>query len=121
MTGLLIIAHGSRNLASVEEIHRLVDSIRARNLEFDAIECAFLEMADPDIHTGVTGLVKRGITDIKILPYFLARGNHVVRDIPDIVEPLLSGFPALRIEILPHIGFSDHMAQLVVDHVRDKS
>jgi len=121
VTGLLIIAHGSRNMASVEEIHRLVDAIRARNLEFDAVECAFLEMADPDIYTGVTHLVKLGVTDIKILPYFLARGNHVARDIPGIVESLLSEFPALSIETLPHIGLSDQMTQLIIDHVLDKS
>ena len=118
MNALLIIAHGSRNAESIREIQDLTCRLKNATDQFDLVECAFLEMAEPDIATGLTGLIKKGAKEIVALPYFLAKGNHVIRDVPDEISGAQCQHPDIEIRLLPHIGKSTGMADLITEHVK---
>ena len=48
MKALLVVAHGSRREQSNTEIKELAQRIAAQaGQDFDLVECAFLELADP--------------------------------------------------------------------------
>ncbi len=119
MNSLLIIAHGSRNAESIREIQDLTSRLQNAAADFDCVECAFLEMAKPDIPTGLSGLVEKGSRKITVLPYFLARGNHVIRDVPDQISSMQSRYPDITIRLLPHIGKSTGMQRLIIDHIQN--
>ena len=118
MNALLIIAHGSRNAESIREIQDLTLRLKNATDEFDLVECAFLEMAEPDISAGLTSLIKKGAKKIVALPYFLAKGNHVIRDVPDEISSVQCRYPDVEIRLLPHIGKSTGMANLITEHVK---
>lgn len=120
MNALLIIAHGSRNTESIREIQDLTDRLKNAADDFDLVECAFLEMAEPDISAGLSSLIENGSTKIVILPYFLAKGNHVIRDVPDEISGVQRRHPDIEIQMLPHIGKSTGMDNLIIDHVKNR-
>ena len=120
MKALMIIAHGSKNPVFNEDISSLSARVASLNQEYDLIDHAFLELAEPDIPGGIESLVSRGASSITILPYFLARGNHVTRDIPDMVATARQEFPEVDIEIVDHIGASENIANIVNDHLSAK-
>lgn len=120
MNALLLIAHGSRNTDSIREIQNLTSSLNHTADDFDIVECAFLEMAAPDILTGLTELIHRGSKEITILPYFLARGNHVIRDVPAEISEVQSRHPDIKIRLLSHIGKSTGMESLIMEHVKNE-
>lgn len=120
MNALLIIAHGSRNTESVQEIQDLTGRLKNAADDFDLVECAFLEMAEPDIPAGLSGLIEKGAKEIVILPYFLAKGNHVIRDVPGEISSVQSRYPDIEIRLLPHIGESADMENLIIDHIRNR-
>ena len=117
MKYLLLIAHGSRRQSANEEISALAERVAGlASDEFDGVVTAFLELASPDIHQGVTRCVELGARHIVVVPYFLAGGNHVSKDIPAEIECARAGLPqAVDIEISPYLGASDAMAKLVLD------
>ena len=116
MNFLLLIAHGSRRQGANEEILRLGERVSAlAGNEFDAVEVAFLELAQPDIRSGVARCAERGAKRVVVVPYFLAGGNHVHRDIPEEIESCRAEFTQLSIEIGNYPGASERMAQLVLD------
>ena len=111
---LLLIAHGSRKQSANDEIATLAKRIENRG-QFDAVVPAFLEIAEPDIHASVDRCVELGATQIIAVPYFLAAGKHVARDIPSELSCILAKYPDLDIRISPHIGDSDVMIDLVIE------
>jgi sirohydrochlorin ferrochelatase len=79
----MLIAHGSRREASNDEVRELADRLqRVAGARFDRVIPAFLELAAPDIPTGVERCVEAGATTVTAVPYFLSAGRHVASDIP---------------------------------------
>ena len=119
MKTLLIVAHGSRNPDSVIEIESLATASRALLSQYSIVEHAFLELAKPDIVCALKSLIDQGATEIVILPYFLARGNHVMFDIPEEVNKLIKTHSTVKITTLPHLGANHRMAAFVTEHVSE--
>ena len=116
MKSLLLVAHGSRVQSSNEEIAALSDKLRERlKGRFDHVSCAFLEIAQPDIPSGLAACVAAGASEIVVLPYFLAAGRHINEDIPR--EVAKCDHPDVPIRICDHIGGSAGMPELLVQAV----
>jgi len=112
---LLLIAHGSRRQASNDEVRQLAERVAAqRGPDIDAVEVAFLELAEPSIPEGLARCVANGATEIVVFPYFLAAGTHVVGDIPEAVAAFQAEHPHVRIRVTPHLGASDALAGAIL-------
>jgi sirohydrochlorin ferrochelatase len=72
-------------------------------------------MAEPNIHQGIKRCVELGAEHIVVMPYFLAAGNHVNKDIPGEIACAQAGAPGVKIEISQYLGASEAMASLVLD------
>ncbi len=134
MNALLLIAHGSNNPDSNDEIHALTDSLRthighspenlSENLpenlpeNFALIACAFLELSTPNIATTIGNLVEQGATEITVLPYFLAKGNHIDKDIPERIADAQIRFPDIAFYVMPHVGKAANMLDLLLGHLQ---
>ena len=116
MKFLLLIAHGSRRENANDEIKLLAERVAGlESNDYDGVMTAFLEMAEPDIHQGIRECIEQGASSIVVVPYFLAGGNHVVKDIPGEIACALAGDPLVDIRISRYLGSSDAMADLVLD------
>lgn len=105
---LLIVAHGSRRQASNDEVRQLAGRVGAqRGAAFDAVETAFLELAEPSIPEGLARCVARGAREIVVFPYFLAAGTHVASDIPETVEVFRAEHPHVNLRLTLHLGASE--------------
>lgn len=120
MNAMLIVAHGSRLPSSNDEIHELTDKVAQRISDsqesdfFELVDCAFLELTDPSIEIGIDSLIKRGAQRIQVVPYFLARGKHVARDIPEIINAVREKNPGVEILITDYLGKSDMMPDVLL-------
>jgi len=114
-TGLLLVAHGSRRDASNEEIRSLTRALAQQSAgRYGAVECAFLELADPSIPDGLCALIERGIRRIILVPYFLSAGRHVAQDIPAEVARVLERYPQAEIRIAPYVGLAAGIPGLIL-------
>ena len=101
---LLVVAHGSRRAASNEEVRAVVERLRAEQSDqFASVETAFLELAEPSIQDGLSRLARRGARRIVVLPYFLAAGSHVSRDIPEILDAFAADHPEVQLARKTHL------------------
>ena len=115
MKSLLLVAHGSRRRESNEEIGRLAARVAERAGDrFDVVEHAFLELCEPSIGDGIERCIARGASEVRVLPYFLARGTHVAEDIPAEVDPKRAEHPDVDIVITDYLGTSDALPDLLV-------
>lgn len=112
---LLLVAHGSRLETSNDEVRRIATAVRdADSGQFDAVSCAFLELAEPNIPDGLEQLIQQGANRITVLPYFLAAGRHVSEDIPVQVETKRQQHPAIRIEFATYLGAAEAVPHLLL-------
>lgn len=111
---LIIVAHGSRKESSNSEVMLLGEKVKALvDTQYDVLKTAFLEFAEPSLEESIITSVKEGAKHIVILPYFLASGNHVTRDIPAVVEQMQTMYPEVKIELKEHLGSAAGMPTLL--------
>ncbi len=121
MHALLLIAHGSRREASNQEVRELAARLeQIVGDHFDRVTPAFLELAEPDIPTGVDLCVESGATTITVVPYFLSAGRHVASDIPAELEKAMHKHPAVTIHQSDYLGKHESVPELLLALALDK-
>ena len=123
MKSLLLVAHGSRKIASNDAVKQLVSKLRLQLIGsgFDEITHAFLELTEPTVTDGVKALVDEGSTQIVVMPYFLAPGTHVVDDLPELIDAAKVAYPSVDFTVTPHLGEVEGMVSLILQSAGAKA
>lgn len=116
-TAVLLIAHGSRHAPANDDLHQMVARLAARG-DYPIVEPAFLELADPDIPAGGDLCVARGATRVLMIPYFLAAGIHLRRDLAAACDALNRRYPGVEFRLGPALGPDPLLDRLVQERIR---
>ncbi|GAA2191399.1 uroporphyrinogen-III C-methyltransferase [Micromonospora lupini] len=81
MTGLVIVGHGTRSAAGVDQFAALVERVRRRG-DIGDVEGGFIELSRPPLTDAVGALVARGHRALVALPLVLTAAGHGKGDIP---------------------------------------
>ncbi|MET8119994.1 uroporphyrinogen-III C-methyltransferase [Micromonospora sp. NPDC005291] len=81
MTGLVIVGHGTRSAAGVDQFAALVERVR-RRADIGDVEGGFIELSRPPLTDAVGALVARGQRALVALPLVLTAAGHGKGDIP---------------------------------------
>src|SRR4051812_1175045 len=100
--GLLIVGHGTREPAGIEQFRCLLALVLER-LSPRPVEAGFLEFAEPTIAEGIASLANMGAGRIKVVPLLLFAAGHVKEDIPRQIREATQRYPALQIELAPSL------------------
>ena len=111
-TGIIVFGHGS-SVASANEAVQSVAAEAGSLGGWPLYETAFLE-CPPTLADGVEALVKRGATEVLVLPYFLTLGIHLKRDLPALVEEL-SALHGISIRVTPPLHGHPGLSQILVE------
>jgi sirohydrochlorin ferrochelatase len=117
-TALLLIAHGSRHEPANDDLRRMAADLAARG-EYPIVEAAFLELTAPDIPAGGASCVARGAGRVLMIPYFLAAGVHLVRDLTAARDDLRTRHPGIEFVLGAPLGPHPLLQELVRERVRE--
>ncbi|MEM8501852.1 MAG: sirohydrochlorin chelatase [Cyanobacteria bacterium P01_D01_bin.1] len=106
--GALLVAHGSRRKKGNRTVQALARRINTKVAYW---------ATPPDIETQVIELMQQGCQRLTILPYFLFSGG-ITDAIAHRTEELAERFPRVQFRLLPTLGATHEVANLVVDLVR---
>jgi len=94
----------------------VVEGLRdSRHHHFASVEAAFLELAEPSVAQALAKLATKGARQIVVMPYFLAAGAHVTRDIPEMLAEFRNHHPEIHLTMKAHIGSAKGIGQLILD------
>ena len=105
-TGIILFAHGARDPNWAEPLHQL-QRITAERMPQALVVTAFLEHMSPALEEAADGLIARGITELSVVPVFIAQGGHLREDLPRRVDALKARHPAIPVFVAPPIGEVD--------------
>jgi sirohydrochlorin ferrochelatase len=116
VTAVIILGHGSRREGAGDPLRGLAAAV-GQGSGYAAVEHAFIQYATPTLPEAVDRSVLRGAERIVIVPFFVQPGNHVSKDIPDLVGRLQKRYPQVRFAVTDHVGSHPLMSAIVKDLV----
>ncbi len=117
-TGVVVLGHGSRLKKANALIPEIINGLK-RTLGLSRIYPAYLQLAKPDLGQSLEKLAKAGCRRIIIIPFFLFVGNHVSRDIPEIIEQEKKKYPDVRFIYTENLGEDSRIADIVADKIME--
>ena len=117
-TGIIIVDHGSRRDESNRLLERVAEAFAHRFAEqYDIVEPAHMELAEPSIGTAYAKCVERGATRIMVCPFFLGPGKHWTSDIPRITADAAKDFPHTEYHVTMPLGIDELILELLAKRV----
>ncbi|MDP6113862.1 MAG: CbiX/SirB N-terminal domain-containing protein [Planctomycetota bacterium] len=116
MTGIIIVDHGSRQEESNEKFEEIVERFTDLH-HFQIVEPAHMEIASPSIADAFKSAIKKGATDIVVLPYFLLPGKHWHEDIPDLCAEAAAQHAGICWRVTEPLGLSDKILEVVAERL----
>jgi len=119
-TGVIILAHGSRNECEVSEILTEVSrTVKAWLPPGVEVMGAAMQFNHPDLEEAIELLVKQGVKRVVVMPYFLFQGIHPTRDIPSRIGVIRQTNPEVEFILANTLGVDKHLANLVVKRIQE--
>ncbi|HOT04344.1 MAG TPA: sirohydrochlorin nickelochelatase [Methanolinea sp.] len=123
--GLLLVGHGSKLPYNKELVESTASLIAGKYPEF-IVKCGFMNMNSPSIEEAMAEFQKESIDVLVVAPLFLAKGVHILKDIPSVIgieEGKNRGVFSLDGRTIPllyadPIGSDPLLAELMVKNAR---
>lgn len=111
---IVLFAHGARDPEWAEPFRKLRGLVEARAPGV-AVELAFLELMQPSLADAITGLARRGVNAITLVPVFMAQGGHLKEDLPKLLAGIRRANSDILIEVTPAIGEVEVLLAAIAD------
>ncbi|MBT9520712.1 MAG: CbiX/SirB N-terminal domain-containing protein [Dechloromonas sp.] len=109
-TALILFAHGARDPEWANPMRRVQAAIRLRMTNVP-VELAFLEFMAPTLPDCAAGLIAQGADKVVVMPMFVARGGHLKKETPEMIEKLRSTYPNVEFSLGNAIGEHELVVQ----------
>lgn len=122
MEGLILIGHGSplEEANNLHEMAVMVHHMLHPGCKKECVKIAYLQFGRPDLFEAIEGSVRSGARRIVIHPFFLSKGLHVTKDIPELIEKARGLYSGLDFLITEPLGFNEWIARLVIERIKGK-
>ena len=118
-TGIVIVDHGSTREESNRMLEEVADLFAKRFAQqYDIVEPAHMELAEPSIATAYARCVQRGAQRVIVCPFFLGPGKHWTSDIPRLTAEAARQHPGTRYHVTMTLGIDDLILDLLEKRVR---
>jgi sirohydrochlorin cobaltochelatase len=115
---VILLVHGSRQPGAAKDLDGLLEGLRSR-LPGRKVALAFLSLGEPAWVSVCAGLLRDGIREMVILPFFIHAGKHLIEDIPRLAQELSQAHPELRVILAKNLGAGASLAGLAAERVRE--
>lgn len=109
-TALILFAHGARDPEWANPMRRVQAVVRQRMTDVP-VELAFLEFMAPTLPDCAAGLIAQGADKIVVMPMFIARGGHLKKETPEMIEALRAQYPQVEFSLGNAIGEHELVVQ----------
>ncbi|MDI6720233.1 MAG: sirohydrochlorin nickelochelatase [Methanomicrobiales archaeon] len=79
--GMLLVGHGSKLPYNKELVEETAHLIQRMSQEF-VVKCGFMSINEPSVEASLEDFRSEDIDLIVVVPLFLAKGVHILKDIP---------------------------------------
>lgn len=115
---LLVLVHGSPRPVANNDVYAVVDVVRQQE-QFAIVEVGFIDCNLPTIPQAIEICVARGAERVIAVPYFLHTGNHVINDLPAMLEAAQARHPGIEFLMGDILGNDALLAEVIHERITD--
>ena len=115
-SGIVLLAHGSRDPEWSTPFERLARRVRDRR-QAVGVAVAYLEISPPTLDEAIDAAAAGQARRVLVVPLFLAPGGHTKRDVPALVDAARARHPALEIRATSSIGEEEEVLAALADWI----
>lgn len=115
---LMLVGHGSRDAEGVAQYWDFAEVVRRRAPSLE-VGCGFIELAQPDLDTGIDQLVERGAGSVVAVPLVLLGATHLKNDGPVAMERARHRHPGVSFHYARHLGVHPGVLSVAEERVRE--
>lgn len=119
MKAAVFISHGSRTDEGNKQFITFIRQVLDRT-PLPIVVYGFLENARPTVMEAVENCIRRGATEILVIPVLLLPGIHANLDIPQILEKAQQKHPGIGILYGKPLGINGIMVDIIEERLRSK-
>lgn len=112
----LLFGHGARNPEWAVPLQAAQAALTARLPAGTTVTLAFLEFLAPTLEEAIESLAPHH-TEIVVVPWFIAPGEHLLRDLPALIANAQARYPHLSVILLDAIGTWPEVIAAIADAV----
>ncbi|ULL14000.1 sirohydrochlorin chelatase [Paenibacillus sp. H1-7] len=116
MNAVLFVGHGSKDAEGNEEVREFVRTIAAE-LEQPLVETCFLEFESPTIAQGIESCVRKGSTEVAVVPITLFSAGHAKIHIPAAIDEAKEKYPSVRFKYGRPIGVHEQVLDILASRL----
>ena len=109
-TALILFAHGARDPEWANPLRRVQSGIR-HPMMCVSVKPAFPGFTAPTLPERAAELIAQGADKIVVMPMFVARGGHLKKETPEMMELLRSTYPKVEFSLGNAIGEHELVVQ----------
>ena len=117
MTGILLLAHGSREPETGRIMEAITGQVQAL-LPGDRVETAYLQFGAQSLEDGLEKFLQAGVREIRVIPYFLFEGVHV-RRLQSVLAAYQEAHPEVSVRLGHVLGDDARLAEILADRARE--
>ncbi len=117
-SAIIILGHGSRIKKANRSMNYIIKGLK-KELTTALVKPAYLQFGQPDLSKSIKALVQKKSKEIIIVPFFLFKGNHVSRDIPEAIKKEKNKYPQVKIIYTKNLSPDERMIRIIIDRIME--
>ena len=113
---ILLVDHGSRRTEANALVEEVAAAVRKSHPDWH-VAFAHLELAPPDVPTGLDACVAAGAKTVVVHPYFLGPGRHSRDDLPALLADARARHPGVEFVLSEPLGPHPKLTEVVLDRI----
>ncbi len=118
-TAVILVDHGSRREESNELLLQVVEAYR-QHTDWQIVEPAHMELAEPSIATAFARCVEQGAERVVVFPYFLGPGRHWKHDIPALAAGASQACGDVEFLVTAPLGLHKLMLEVIDQRIAEE-
>ena len=115
--GILLCCHGTRSNEGIRDSNKLLRILKKTNKNY-TVKIGYLEIAKPTIKNQLEFFLKKNFDSLLIVPGMFFSGNHVAKDIPQIINTSKKKFKKLpKINFIPPLIKSKNFFDVIQNNL----
>lgn len=120
MKAVIILGHGSRIPDAGKDMEKVATILKDK-YALDMVKSCYLSRLGPNFPQTLEACVSEGAKEVIVIPYFLNMGQHIRKDIPQIMQEEAIKYPNIKLIYGKHLGFDDAFADIIFKRIQESS
>ncbi|HSQ41614.1 MAG TPA: CbiX/SirB N-terminal domain-containing protein [Fibrobacteraceae bacterium] len=115
---ILFLGHGSRAPGAMEGMQQVAETLQQKYAVRDLVMCT-MEGLGLNLRDAIRKCYAQGCRHMLVVPFFLHSGNHLLLDVPEMLNEARTEFPDLAIHQGRHLGADPALAELAFRRIQE--